>query len=316
MRILITGAAGNLGGMLSRYLLAETNHFLNLMTHEHPVDPTLNDPKRTKIYKCDLEKPGTLKEACANSEVIIHFAGLLFAPKPAEFLPTTNTVYAQHLIDAAITEEVKRFILVSFPHVEGPTSKEKPCTDRLDRKPISIHAQTRLAAEKYLFEKASGTQLRAISLRPGMIYGKDVLMISFAKKLAQRRLLGVWQENTLIHILSIDDFLSCCKAAIEKPDAKGIYPLGDDSPTTLQAFLETCCKKWDVAKPWRMPLWLIYSTAWAAETYARVFGTRTPLTADFIRIGKVPYFCDTTRMKRDLLRELKYPSLEVGKEIL
>jgi nucleoside-diphosphate-sugar epimerase len=315
MRILITGAAGNLGGMLARHLLVKTAHSLHLMEHRTPVAADLRCG-RSRVSRCDLADPGTLPEACAGADAVVHFAGVLFAPRPEAFLPTTNFLYARHLVDAAVEAGVKRFILVSFPHVEGPTSREAPCTDRQDRIPVSIHACTRLEAEKYLFQRGRETGMRAISLRPGMIYGRDVLMIAFARKLAARRLLAVWREPTPIHVLSIDDFNACGRAAIESAGADGIYPLGDDDPTTLQEFLDACCDRWRLPRPRRVPLWSVHAAAWGCERLADILGTRTPFTTDFIRIGRVPYFCDTRRMKAHLLPEPRHPYWRKGLEIL
>ena len=316
MRVLITGAAGNLGGMLARYLLDSSDHVLNLMVHRHPVSADLAHHGRVNVYQCDLAKPETLLEVCAVSDVVVHFAGVLFAPRPEKFLPVTNVLYTQHLVNAAIAGTVKRFILISFPHVEGPTSLDDPCTGRQDREPVSVHAKTRLAAEQYLMEKARGSGMRAISLRPGMIYGREVLMMSFANKLARKRLLGVWKKATPIHLISIDDFNACCQTAIESPNAQGIYPLGDDGPTTLQDVLDALWNHWNVRKPWRVPVWSVYLVAGMCETFAKIARTRTPFTVDFIQIGRVPYYCDTSRMKAELLPRLKYPSFKEGLSIL
>ncbi len=316
MRVLITGAAGNLGNFLARFLLAESDHFLNLMMHEKPVADDLAQSDRTRVYPCDLAQPRTLAEVCSASDVIVHFAGVLFAPAPEKFLPLTNFVYTKNLVDGASARAVKRFVLISFPQVEGPTSAQDPCTDRQDREPVSVHAKTRLAAEKYVLEQGKESGMRAIALRPGMIYARDVLMIAFAKKLAEKRLLGVWRNPTPIHLLSLDDFNACCKAAIENPKAEGTYPLGDDGPTTLQDFLDTACSYWGLSRPWRVPLWSVYLVAWSCETFASIFRTRTPFTVDFIRIGRIPHYCDTSRMKAELLPKLKYPSLKDGIGIL
>ena len=364
MRILITGAAGNLGGMLARHLLTQTQHFLNLLepiskpqmtpqrhripqshrdslvgtpsvvlwrfcgsvvwtgvlkqllVHRAPVSEDLVVEGRTHVYRGDLADDTTLIEPCSSSDAIVHFAGVLFAPTPEKFLPITNTLYTKHLVDAAAKTGVKTVILISFPHVEGSTSKGDPCTGRQDRQPVSVHAQTRLAAERYLVERARETGLRAIVLRPGTIYGRDVLMVRFAKWLAERKLLGVWREPTPIHVLSIEDFNVCCRVAIERPDVQGIYPLGDDAPTTLQEFLDTVCVRWELGKPWRVPVWSVYTVAWLCETAARLFRTQTPFTIDFIRIGRVPYFCDTHRMKAELLPMLQYPTLQEGLVLL
>lgn len=316
MRVLITGAAGNLGSQLARYLLAESNHFLNLMVHHKSVADNLAQSGRTSIYKCDLANPHTLSAVCSVTDVIVHFAGVLFAPRPEKFLPITNFLYTRHLVDAAINGGVERVILISFPQVEGPTSADDPCRDRQDHKPVSVHAKTRLAAEKYLMEKSGESGMRAIALRPGMIYGRDVLMLAFGKKLAQKKLLAVWRKPTPIHLLSIDDFNACCQAAIEKPNPQGIYALGDDHPTTLQDFLDATCRHWGVGKPWRVPIWSVYAVAWVCEILARIFRTPTPFTVDFIRIGRIPYYCDTRRMKAELLPRLKYPSWKDGIAIL
>ncbi|MBI2930669.1 MAG: NAD-dependent epimerase/dehydratase family protein [Planctomycetes bacterium] len=316
MKILITGAAGNLGAMLARHLLAESDHVLRLMVHKTPPADDLVRPGRTHVHRCDLADPQTLVEACAGTDVVVHFAGVLFAPGAKKFLPTTNVEYVRNLMEVAGRAGVKRFIIVSFPHVEGPTSASDPCTDRQDRDPISVHARTRLEAERLVFRKAREFGMRAISLRAGMIYGRDVLMIAFARKLAGMRLLAVWRDPTPVHLISIDDFNACCQAAIEEERAGGFYPLGDDDPTTLQEFMDACCVRWGVGRPWRVPVWSVYSAAWVCESFARIFGTRTPFHVDFIRIGRVPYYCDTRRMREELRPRMKYPSWRAGLEIV
>lgn len=316
MRVLITGAAGNLGSLLARHLLKTSHHQIRLMVHKTPLPPDLNVKERTAVFPCNLANPNSLDQACVDSDVIVHFAGVLFAPNPKKFLSNTNTQYAKNLIDKAIEHNVRRFILISFPHVEGPTTQEHSCTNRLDGNPVSMHAKTRLAAEQYLFSKAGESKIGAISLRAGMIYGRDILMISFARKLARKFLLGVWRKPTPIHLISIDDFLECCTAAMNNPQASGIYPLGDDGPTTLQAFLDSACQQWGLYKPWRVPLWSVYIVAWTCERIAQLVSAKTPFTVDFINIGRAPYHCDTRRMKADLLPKLKYPTLDSGKVIL
>jgi hypothetical protein len=49
---------------------------------------------------------------------------------------------------------------------------------------------------------------------------------------------------------------------------------------------------------------------------ARVFGTRAPLTRDFIRIGMASYCMETARMKAGLLPSLQYPTLAEGIALL
>jgi hypothetical protein len=61
-----------------------------------------------------------------------------------------------------------------------------------------------------------------------------------------------------------------------------------------------------------MRLWLIYAAAAGFEMVSKVFGTKSPLTRDFIDIGRVSYFGDTSRFRRELLPDLKFRNIVEG----
>ena len=315
MRILITGAAGNLGGSLARDL-ASGHHALRLMVHHKALAPDLQREPSVEIVHADLALPETLPPAVAEVDAIVHFAGVLFRPFPERFLPTTNLQYVVHLAQAAVEAGVRRFILISFPHVEGETTPDSPGGSALDGRPISVHAQTRLAAEQHLLQHCSGSRTEVVILRSGLIYGRGILMIEAGRRLMRRRLLGVWRRPTWIHPLSLPDFLACVRASIEKPELSGIYPIADDRPMTLQDFLDTLARRWGYARPWRAPAPLFYAAGLACELWGALWGTGSPLTRDFIRIGMVSHVCDTRRMRTELLPRLAYPTLEDGLVLL
>jgi nucleoside-diphosphate-sugar epimerase len=274
--------------------------------YDRPVRPN------STIFTADLADPATLAAPCQGADCIVHFAGVLFRPHPEGFLPTTNTRYAENLIAQAKLAGVKRFILISFPHVEGPTDLSARATDRIDRAPLSVHAQTRLAEERALLDACRDGAMQPVILRVGMVYAKGLLMIDYAKKLMRRRILGVWRTPTLIHLISLRDFLLATECAIRKEGVSGIYNVGDDGPLTLQTFLDRAAYHWGLKPPWRAPSFLFFWAAWCVEWYARIMGSAAPLTRDFIRIGMVPYVMDTARMRRELLPTLAYPTLEEG----
>jgi nucleoside-diphosphate-sugar epimerase len=141
--ILITGAAGNLGSLLARHLI-RGGHRLRLMYHRTPLPGDIAAASIVSGVQADLADPRTLPPALDGAGVVVHFAGVLFKPRPERFLPETNTRWFSNLLDAALEAQIERIILISFPHVEGPTSVEQPATGRLDRHPISVHARTRL----------------------------------------------------------------------------------------------------------------------------------------------------------------------------
>lgn len=310
-RILITGAAGNLGSLLARHLISG-GHELRLMYHRTPLPPDLLAAPNVKAVKADLADAATIKPAVEDVGVIVHFAGRLFAPRPETFLRETNTRWFSNVLAAALDAKVGRVILASFPQVEGPSSVDHPATGRLDRTPISIHARTRLEEERLLFDRTPQSSTTPVVLRYGMIYGRGILMIEAARWLALRRMLCVWRQPTLLQLLSTADFLRASEAAIVKDDACGIYHVGDEQPVTLQRFLDEACRVWDCRPPMRVPYPLIRAAAALCECGAAIANTPSPLTRDFVRLGRVDHWGDTRRARAELIPNLTHPTLESG----
>jgi nucleoside-diphosphate-sugar epimerase len=311
-KVLITGAAGNLGGLLAAHINSNSNLFLNLLIHQKDVNPELRNLPNTDVFKADLSDKSTLGPALKDVDVIVHFAGILFKHDPEKFLPVTNTAYFRNLVDAAIENNVKRIILISFPHVEGETTIENPSTDKLNGKPGSMHARTRLEEEKYLFAQQETHKFEAVSQRVGMVYGKGILMIDAAKWFSKHKLLCIWEKPTWIHLISTIDFLNATANAIIKESINGIYNLGDEGIQTLQEFFDDLSQYWGYKKPHRTSVGFIMFAARLFEFFSFIFNTKSPLTRDFIKIGMASYYGDTTRMRRDLLNELKYKTYKEG----
>jgi hypothetical protein len=61
-----------------------------------------------------------------------------------------------------------------------------------------------------------------------------------------------------------------------------------------------------------VPPWLIDVSASCCEAFAMIFRTPSPLTRDFVRLGRVPHWGDTRRTRMELLPQLAYPTLEAG----
>lgn len=311
MKIAITGAAGNLGGLLA-CSMKDMDVALNLLIHKKEVSDCLKGKENITVFRVDLAKSETLDESLTNVDVVVHFAGILFKANPEKFLPVTNTIYFRNLLNAAVRQKVKRIILISFPHVEGESNPENPAKGSLEGNPQSMHARTRLEEEKLLFRYGKEHTLETVSLRVGMVYGEGILMIDAGQWFARHWLLGVWRKPTYIHLISKKDFVDATIAAILKPGISGIYHLGDEGRQTLQQFLDDITLYKGNHRPWRMPVWMIMTAARGFELFSSVFGTRSPLTVDFVRIGMVTYYGDTTRMRQELLPELTYQTYKDG----
>jgi nucleoside-diphosphate-sugar epimerase len=315
MRILITGASGNLGSHLARYL-GNGEHRLRLLIHSRSLPFRVEDYRNVTVVRGDLADPSSLVETCREIDCIVHLAGVLFRPRPERFLPTTNTLYARHLVDAALSAGVRKFILISFPHIEGVSTPERPATGALDVHPTAVHARTRLAAEQYLFHACRQTSMQPVVLRAGVVYGRGVKLIEAARRLLSMRLLAIWRRPTWLHLLALPDLLHLIKLAIERPEVYGIYNLCDDQPLLLQEFLDELAIMWGYAKPWRLPAGAFFGAAVLSEVFATVFRTAAPLNRDIVKMGMMSVVADTSRMKNELLAELSYPTLKEGRALL
>jgi hypothetical protein len=60
----------------------------------------------------------------------------------------------------------------------------------------------------------------------------------------------------------------------------------------------------------RVPSRSVYATAISCEIGASIFGTRARFTRDFITLGRVSHWGDTTRRRCELLPALRYPNVE------
>lgn len=305
LRVAITGAAGNLGSLLSSSLV-DREVDLNLLVHRRNVSTGLLNRGNVTVFKVDLADKETLYGALSDVDVVVHFAGVLFKANPEKFLSTTNTQYFENLLEIAVEKKIKRVILISFPHVEGESSPQKPTNGLLDGNPTSMHAKTRLEEENLLFNFGKKYKFEAVSLRVGMVYGDGILMIDAAQWFAKHCLLGVWKSPTYIHLISKVDFVGATISAIMKPNIKGIYHIGDDGVQTLQEFLDAITIYKGNHKPWRMPVWMIMTAARMFEFISMMFRIQSPLTVDFVKIGMVSYYGNTNKMKEELLPKLKY----------
>lgn len=61
------------------------------------------------MRQADLSKPETLDECLEGTDVIVHFAGVLFKAKPEKFLYQTNIQYFDNLVQIAAKKNKKSY---------------------------------------------------------------------------------------------------------------------------------------------------------------------------------------------------------------
>jgi len=315
VKILIAGASGNLGSLLAQHLIKEP-HELRLLVHKSSLPFSIAGCENVSCCRADLERPDTLEDVCTGIDCVVHLAGVLFAPLPEKFLPKTNVGYVKNLVEAARKAGVRKFILVSFSHVEGETTLEHPAIGRMDSSSSVIHFRTRLEAERQLLKLCNDSATTPVIFRSGIVYGREIKMVRGARWLLRHRLMAVWRKPTWAHLIALPDFLLALQAAIEGENIRGIYQVCDDAPLTLQEFLDRLAEHYGYRRPYRLPEWMFHLAGFSVEMAALALRTAAPLNRDIVKAGMTSSVADNSRMKRELLPVLKYPTLQEGISLL
>jgi len=168
MRYLITGGAGFLGINLCRHLLAENHQVrsLDIAPFAYPERP------RVEVMDGDIRDPAIVARAIENIDVVVHAAAALPLAPPAEIFSTAVQGTAL-LLDAAVAQQVPRFIFISSTAVYGiPEHHPLRETDRLQG--VGPYGESKIQAEA-LCVSARGRGLCSSILRPKSFVGPERL---------------------------------------------------------------------------------------------------------------------------------------------
>ncbi|MDB9761468.1 UDP-N-acetylglucosamine 4,6-dehydratase (inverting) [Alphaproteobacteria bacterium] len=142
--ILITGGTGSFGSkfielVLKKYKPSKLVIFSRDEQKQYEMSQFLSEEKYPNIryFIGDVRDKSRLERACANIDFIIHAAAMKHVTA-AEYNPTeciaTNILGAQNVIDAAISNNVKKVIALSTDKAASPINlygATKLCSDKL-----------------------------------------------------------------------------------------------------------------------------------------------------------------------------------------
>jgi UDP-N-acetylglucosamine 4,6-dehydratase len=179
--ILITGATGSLGNALVETLLESSNArriivFSRDELKQHEMRIKFSNNSRLRWFLGDIRDLQRLKLAFKGVDSVVHAAALKQVDageyNPMEFVKT-NVIGTQNVIDAAISENVKKVIGLS--------------TDKASS-PVNLYGATKLTGDKLLisansYSKPQGTVFSVV--RYGNVLGSRGSVISFFRSFAE-----------------------------------------------------------------------------------------------------------------------------------
>ncbi|MGO8903289.1 MAG: NAD-dependent epimerase/dehydratase family protein [Isosphaeraceae bacterium] len=169
--VLVTGAAGFVGGHIARHI-AQAGHYVRGLVRGQP--PACPDDPKIEWISGDVRDPVIRRRAVAGVRAVIHAAGWVSLGRDAGGLSQAVNVEATRgLLDDAKRARVERFVLTSTLHTlaagtsTNPADETSPwnleCVD-------SPYARSKREAESLVRQASQGT-FTTVALCPGMVLG-------------------------------------------------------------------------------------------------------------------------------------------------
>jgi nucleoside-diphosphate-sugar epimerase len=166
MNILVTGATGLVGNLVTRRLISQ-NHKVRALVREPQRAEHLRDVS-VELVQADLERPETLPEAVKGMDTIIHCAGLVGSGR------ATNDDYfrinlegTRALLEAAKKVNLRRFVFMSTAGVYGLNMLKGNVDESTPLRESNGYTNSKIAAEEVV--RMSG--ITYTILRPYWITG-------------------------------------------------------------------------------------------------------------------------------------------------
>jgi UDP-glucose 4-epimerase len=177
-RVLVTGAAGNIGRAVTRRLLADGRFELRA-SDQREIDPTVAGS--CEVHRGDLRELDQARKAIDGCSRVIHLAAIVGGIGNFNTLPYTlsemNSALCNTVFRAAIESDVERFVYVSSSMVYERASVFPTPEDYLPDCPTpdSAYGFSKLTGEVYARAANEEFGLPFTICRPGNAYGPGEL---------------------------------------------------------------------------------------------------------------------------------------------
>jgi 2-alkyl-3-oxoalkanoate reductase len=234
--VLVTGGGGFLGGAIVRRLVERGERVRTFSRRSYPELETLG----VEQVEGDLADPEAVSGACAGIRRVFHTAA-----KPgvwgryAEF-HAANTTGTLNVLAACRRNGVERLIHTSSPSVVFDGSDQEG-VDESAPYPEEFHAHyphTKAMAEKAVVESARAGAVRAVALRPHLIWGpgdRHLVPRILARAKSLRRIgSGENRADTIYIDNAAEAHLRADEALGDRPEISGrVYFISQGEPVPL-----------------------------------------------------------------------------------
>jgi len=240
--------------------------------------------------------------ACREIHVVFHNVAQVPLAKDSRSFWSVNRDWTRVLLDACLTEGVKKLVYTSSSAIYG-VPKANPVTEQTEPNPQEDYGRAKLAGEKLCWEYASrGLDVSVIRPRTVVGHGRlGIFQILFEWIYQGKNIPVLDGGNNIYQFVHADDLAEACISASQAKGAQA-YNCGASRYGTLRSVLEALCEYAGTGSRVKsLPAWLIVP-AMEACSILRL----SPLGSyHSLMYGRSMYF-DITKASRQLEWAPKY----------
>ena len=236
MNVLVTGGSGFIGKAVLRELNRTSDYFCTAAVRQKGFSGCVDE-----VLIENIDGLTDWSEALSGQDIVIHMAG--FAHKNASvFIDQCLAVNVQgtmNLARQAAESGIKRLVFISSIGVNGNYSVV-PFNETQRPKPAELYAQSKLDAEKALWQIQKETDLEIVIIRPPLVYGPNAPgnFRSIAKLISKSIPLpfgAINNKRSFISVGNLVDFICIC---INHPNAGNqLFLVSDGQDVSTSEFM-------------------------------------------------------------------------------
>jgi len=251
MRILVPGGAGFIGSHLVQKLLADGHDLAILDDFNDFYDPQIKRAnisavaKDIAVHDVDLRDGDKVSELFRKEKfnAVFHLAaraGVRPSIQQPQLYYDTNVAGTLHLLEAARTNGVERFIFASSSSVYGAAKKVPFSEDEHLTQTLSPYAATKIAGEFLCSTYSHLYKMRIVALRYFTVYGArqrpDLAIHQFTRKIHAGESIDQFGDGTSRRDYTyIDDIIQGTMAALKYDGPMfDIFNLGESETIQLK----------------------------------------------------------------------------------
>jgi len=278
--ILVTGGKGFLGSHLVEKLI-ELKEEVRVFAHAHSKEKVSKEGNGgNNVIWGDIRDQKDVEKAVEGVDVVIHLvSNFRKGGSDKKEAYSINVEGTENILNASLKFGVKRFIHCSTIGVHGSV-KEIPATEKTPYNPGDLYQETKLIAEKKVWEFYKKTNLPITVIRPISLLGPgDLRMLKLFRSIKKGRFVMIGKGDKFFQPAYIDDVVKGFLLCLKDDKAIGeVFIIGGEEYVPLKDLVQIIAKELNVTVPnIRIPLTPVLMMAYICERICAPLGIEPPL---------------------------------------